>query len=33
MQTLLKLKDRTSMHSGLEARVPFADRELVEYIF
>lgn len=33
MQTLLNRMDRTSMHSGLEARVPFADRELVEYIF
>lgn len=33
MQTLLNRMDRTSMHSGLEARVPFADRDLVEYIF
>ena len=33
MQTLLNRMDRTSMHSGLEARVPFADRALVEYIF
>lgn len=33
MQTLLNRMDRTSMHSGLEARVPFADRKLVEYIF
>jgi asparagine synthase (glutamine-hydrolysing) len=33
MQTLLNRMDRTSMHSGLEARVPFADRELVQYIF
>lgn len=33
MQTLLNRMDRTSMHSGLEARVPFADRELVDYIF
>ena len=33
MQTLLNRMDRTSMHSSLEARVPFADRALVEYIF
>ncbi len=33
MQTLLNRMDRTSMHWGLEARVPFADRRLVEYIF
>ncbi|MCI8326267.1 MAG: asparagine synthetase B, partial [Lachnospiraceae bacterium] len=33
MQTLLNRMDRTSMHSGLEARVPFADKSLVEYIF
>ncbi len=33
MQTLLNRMDRTSMHSGLEARVPFADKALVEYIF
>lgn len=33
MQTLLNRMDRTSMHSGLEARVPFADRELVQYIY
>ena len=33
MQTLLNRMDRTSMHSGLEARVPFADRTLVDYIF
>ena len=33
MQTLLNRMDRTSMNSGLEARVPFADRKLVEYIF
>ena len=33
MQTLLNRMDRTSMHSGLEARVPFADRKLVEYVF
>lgn len=33
MQTLLNRMDRTSMHSSLEARVPFADRALVEYVF
>lgn len=33
MQTLLNRMDRTSMHWGLEARVPFADRKLVEYVF
>lgn len=33
MQTLLNRMDRTSMHSGLEARVPFADRALVNYVF
>lgn len=33
MQTLLNRMDRTSMHSGLEARVPFADKALVEYVF
>ncbi len=33
MQTLLNRMDRTSMHSGLEARVPFADRALVTYVF
>lgn len=33
MQTLLNRMDRTSMSCGLEARVPFADRTLVDYIF
>lgn len=33
MQTLLNRMDRTSMHSGLEARVPFADRSLVTYVY
>ncbi len=33
MQTLLNRMDRTSMYSGLEARVPFADKKLVDYIF
>jgi asparagine synthase (glutamine-hydrolysing) len=33
MQTLLNRMDRTSMNTGLEARVPFADKKLVDYIF
>ncbi len=33
MQTLLDRMDRTSMASGLEARVPFADKALVEYVY
>lgn len=33
MQTLLNRMDRTSMSCGLEARVPFADKTLVDYIF
>jgi asparagine synthase (glutamine-hydrolysing) len=33
MQTLLNRMDRTSMYAGLEARVPFADRALVDYVF
>ncbi|MBO5487198.1 MAG: asparagine synthase (glutamine-hydrolyzing) [Eubacterium sp.] len=33
MQTLLNRMDRASMHTGLEARVPFADRALVDYVF
>jgi asparagine synthase (glutamine-hydrolysing) len=33
MQTLLDRMDRTSMYSGLEARVPFADRRIIEYVY
>jgi len=33
MQTLLNRMDRTSMYCGLEARVPFADKALVSYVF
>lgn len=33
MQTLLNRMDRTSMSCGLEARVPFADKKLIDYIF
>lgn len=33
MQTLLDRMDRTSMASGLEARVPFADPRIVSYVF
>lgn len=33
MQTLLDRMDRTSMHNGLEARVPFADHRLIDYVF
>ncbi|MFI3325356.1 MAG: asparagine synthase (glutamine-hydrolyzing) [Clostridia bacterium] len=33
MQTLLDRKDRCSMYSGLEVRVPYADHRLVEFLY
>lgn len=33
MQTLLERKDRCSMYSGLEVRVPFCDYRIVEYAY
>lgn len=33
MQTLLDRKDRCSMYSGLEVRVPFCDKRIVDYAY
>lgn len=33
MPTLLERKDRMTMHASLEARVPFADKHLIEYLW
>lgn len=33
MQTLLDRKDRMSMYSGLEVRVPFCDHNIAEYLY
>lgn len=33
MSTLLERKDRMSMASGLEVRVPYADHRILEYVF
>ena len=33
MQTLLDRKDRMSMYHGLEVRVPFCDKRIVEYLY
>ncbi len=33
MQSLLERKDRMSMHSAVEVRVPFADHRILEYVY
>ena len=33
MTTLLERKDRMTMRAGIEARVPFADTKLIEYLW
>lgn len=33
MQTLLDRKDRMSMYSGLEVRVPFCDKRIAQYLY
>ena len=33
MSSLLERKDRMSMYSGLEVRVPFADHRIIEYVY
>lgn len=33
MQTLLDRKDRMSMYSGLEVRVPFCDKRIADYMY
>lgn len=33
MKTLLDRKDRMSMASGLEARVPFCDKNIIQYVY
>lgn len=33
MASLLERKDRMSMHSGVEVRVPFADHRILEYVY
>lgn len=33
MQSLLERKDRMSMYSALEVRVPFADHRIIEYVY